>query len=124
MASNRRRGGGGRRRRGDPVLKLANPVLKGVDGNHTEDMLGWGAAEEDFNKANNLQGLSQSHGVGQNAPKAGRRIELFQRFNNVVIEKSDSTNLHEVHTKIINCNKYYLQCKKKCSIVLSNLLFF
>jgi hypothetical protein len=36
------------------VLKLANPVLQGVDRNYAQDVLGWGAAKEYFNKANNL----------------------------------------------------------------------
>lgn len=75
------------------MLKLANPVLQGVDGYHTQDVLGRGAAQEHFNKTDNLQGFPQSHGVGEDAPKPRRGIEPHQRFYNVVIEKSNSTNL-------------------------------
>ena len=82
------------------MLKLANPVLQGVHRHYTQDVLGRGAAKEHFNKANNLQGLPQSHGVSQDAPEAWRGIEPSQRFHNVVVEKSDSTNLHEVRRQL------------------------
>ena len=82
------------------MFKLADPVLQGVHRNYTQDMLGRGAAEEHLNKANNLQGLPQSHGVSQDAPKAWRGIEPSQRFHDVVVEKSDSTNLQEVRRQL------------------------
>ena len=54
------------------MLEFTDPILQGVDGNHAEDVLGRGAAEEHFNKADNLQGLPQSHGVGQDAAEPRR----------------------------------------------------
>ena len=82
------------------MLKLANPVLQGVDRYHAQDVLGRGAAQEYLNKSDNLQGFPQSHGVGEDAPKTGRGIEPCHRFYDVVIEKSNSTNLIEMETKI------------------------
>ena len=75
------------------MVKLANPVLQGVDGHDTQDVFGRRAAKEDLNKCDNLQGFPQSHGMRQDTTKPDRRVKLSQRFNDVVIEKPYSSNL-------------------------------
>ena len=52
-------------------------------------------AEEDVHEADDLHGLAETHGVGQDAAEARCGVVLHQRLHNVVVQESDPTHLHE-----------------------------
>ena len=53
-----------------PTIKFCNPILKGVDGNNTEDMLCSSVAKENINECDDLESLPQPHGVGKDTAKS------------------------------------------------------
>lgn len=49
--------------------------------------------EKNVHESDDLHGLAQTHGVGQDAPKTQRRGKPRERFNDVVIQETNTTNL-------------------------------
>ena len=77
-----------------PAIEFGNPILECVYRNNTENMPCRGVTKEDVDERNDLESFSQAHGVGKNAAKSSGGWEARLRLHNVVVEKTDPTNLH------------------------------
>ena len=58
-----------------------------------KDSFGWRVAEEDVNEGDHLQSFPQTHAVGQNTAKTTTGLKPLKRFNQVIIQEPDPTNL-------------------------------
>lgn len=67
--------------------------------------------QQNINKGNDLQGLSQSHAVSKDTAKAATGFIPLQRLNKVIIKKSDTTNLkvdNLERVSIVHDTKHYI----------------
>lgn len=55
--------------------------------------MGPGVSEQDVYKGDDLQGLTQTHAVGQDTAKPTAALIALQRLHQVIIEEPDPTNL-------------------------------
>ena len=78
---------------GQPLVKLTQPVLQCVDGHHAQHGAGRRVVEQDVHKADDLHGLAQTHGVGQDATKSRGGVILGKGLHDVVIEEANPSHL-------------------------------
>ena len=86
-------------RGGAPHVELGHPVLEGVDWDNEEDGARLGAAEEHVHERDHLDGLAQSHAVGQDTAETRAVVEPAEGLNQIVIQEPHATNLQ--HRKTI-----------------------
>lgn len=55
--------------------------------------MGPGVSEQDVYKGDDLQGLTQTHAVGQDTAQATAALIALQRLNQVIIQETDPTDL-------------------------------
>lgn len=58
-----------------------------------QNSVGLSVPQKDVDERNDLQSLAQAHAVSQDAAKATAGLVPIQRFNEVIIEKPDPSNL-------------------------------
>lgn len=75
------------------MVEFGQPVLYSIDGNNDKDSLCLCVPQKNFGKGADLEGLSQSHGMGKDATKAIRNTILFQGLDDVVVEEPNPSYL-------------------------------
>ena len=80
-----------------PHVELVDPVLERVHRDDDEGRSGFRVPQEYVDERDDLDGLAETHAVREDATEPVARLEPVQRFNDVVVKESDSTNLEHFH---------------------------
>lgn len=86
----------GRAEKGINFLLESETNLERVDRSNEEDSACVAIAKGDVQEGDDLDALTQSHAMRQNAAETHRLLKLLAWLDQILVQKADSTHLHKI----------------------------